>query len=360
MCWVKKYWIAITVLFCGSVYSQGYEYNVSANYMQGFILPEYDLLQNINEGIYHGAEVSFFKTSKPSNYWQKLYNNPEYGFSTWHTSFGEPNILGYSLGGEYFFKINFINKKRYKLYMRSGFGLNYINKKYDEETNPLNTSMGSNINVRFNLRFANSIFLTKQIALNIGAGLDHFSNANTQYPNRGINSISFYGGLTYNFGKEETFEEFEIPELTNRFNSFATLYMGFLHTKWPNNTYYPVPALAYDVNYRLGHIFSLGVGADVFYDSSIKKRYGNTDGYQTTNSLLAGVHFSQNITYNKFTFSLQEGVYLYSYEPLDKNTMYNRIVFKWMVSDKVGVNLNTLSYLNDLEFIGTGISYQIK
>lgn len=343
-----------------SQFSIAQDLKISSNYMQGFILPEYDLLQNIDEGTYQGVEFSFLKSAKQKNYWQTLYNNPEYGITAWYTFFGEPDVLGYSVGAAYFFKINLINKSRYKLYARTSFGVNYINKKFDEIDNPLNTSMGSNINALFNLRFSNSIYLNKHIALNLGIGLDHFSNANTQYPNRGINSIAFYGGLTYDLGNENEYESFDVPELTNRFNSFATLYMGFLHTKWPNNTYYPVPTLAYDANYNLGHIFSLGVGADVFYDSSIKKRYGTIDGFTTTNSFLVGVHFSQNITYNKFTFSLQEGFYLYSYEALNKNMMYNRIVFNWMVSDKIGLNLNTLSYLNDLEFIGTGISYQIK
>jgi hypothetical protein len=215
--------------------------------------------------------------------------------------------------------------------------------------------MGSNYNVRFNLRFATSFNLIKRLALNLGAGLDHFSNANTQYPNRGINAIAFYGGLTYNVSnKLPKYEVLGVPDIENRFNSIVTLYMGFLHTKWPNNRYYPVPALSYDLNYKVGRIFNLAIGGDVFYDSSVNARYTNA------NSISAGLHLAQTINYNRFSFSLQEGVYLYSDELLDKNEMYNRVVFKWQLTDKIGVNLNTLSYLNDLELVGVGVSYQIK
>ena len=348
------------ILFLISSYSFSQDFKVSSNYIHGFIIPEFDLLDNINEGAYQGVEMSFFTSSKQKNYWQTLYNYPEYGVSVWYTNFGEPNVLGYSLGAEYFFKINFINKNKYKLYARSGFGINYISEKFDEVDNPLNTSMGSNINARFNLRLANSIYFTERLALNLGIGLDHFSNANTRYPNRGINAVAFYGGITYQFGKEQEYKAFEIPEYKNSFSSFVSLNTGFFQTKWPNNSYYLVPSLAYDVNYSLGKIFSLGIGADAFYNSSIKKRYGNIDGFKTANSMLLGVHFSQNIYYHKFTFSLQEGLYLYSYKELDKKPMYNRVQFKWQLSSKLSGNIHLQSYLNDLEFVGVGISYQLN
>ena len=352
-----KYIIIVYVLFFNfTSYSQSeHSFNISSNYIQGFIIPEFDLLDSIDQGLYNGVEVSLFKNSKQKNYWQQLYNHPEYGISLFYTNFGEDKVLGSSIGLEYFFKINIINQSKLKLYMRSGFGVNYISRKYDEIDNPLNTSMGSNYNVRFNLRMATSINVLKRLALNFGAGLDHFSNANTQYPNRGINAIAFYGGLTYNLNNElPKYEVLEVPDIENRFHSNTSLYLGFLHTKWPNNTYYLAPALSYDLNYKVGRIFNVAIGVDAFYDSSVNERYENANPFSS------GLHLAQTIKYNKFSFTLQEGFYLYSDEALGKNAMYNRVVFKWMLTERLGIMASTLSYLNDLELVATGISYHIR
>lgn len=354
---LSRYIFTIYILFFSQLLlsQSDFSYNASSNYMQGFIIPEFDLLDSIDQGLYNGVEVSLFKNSKQKNYWQQLYNHPEYGVSLFCTNFGEDKVLGKSIGLEYFFKINIINQAKFKLYMRSGFGLNYITNKYDKIDNPLNTSMGSNYNVRFNLRLATSINVLKRVAFNVGAGLDHFSNANTQYPNRGINAIAFYGGLTYNLNKEmPKYEVLEVPVLENRFQSIISLYLGFLHTKWPNNTYYPVPALSYDLNYKVGRIFNVSIGGDVFYDSSVNDRYANANPFSS------GLHLAQTIQYNNFSFSLQEGFYLYSDESLGKNTMYNRVVFKWMLTKRLGIMASTLSYLNDLELVATGINYHFK
>ncbi|MDF1673900.1 MAG: acyloxyacyl hydrolase [Vicingaceae bacterium] len=354
---LSRYILTVYILFFSqTLFSQSdFNYKTSTNYMQGFIIPEFDLLDSINQGLYNGVEISLFKNSKQKNFWQQLYNHPEYGVSLFYTNFGEDKVLGSSIGLEYFFKINIINHSKIKFYMRSGFGFNYINRKYDEIDNPLNTSMGSNYNVRFNLRAAASINILKRLAFNVGAGLDHFSNANTQYPNRGINAIAFYGGLTYNLSNEfPKYEVLEVPDIENRFESVSSLYLGLLHTKWPDNTYYPVPSLSYDLNYKVGRIFNVGIGADAFYDSSVNERYENANPFSS------GLHLAQTIKYNKFSFTLQEGFYLYSDEALGKNAMYNRVVFKWMLTERLGIMASTLSYLNDLELVATGLSYRIK
>jgi hypothetical protein len=357
-----KYLIIVTLFLHKSIGAQeNSSFKISSNYTQGIILPEFGLLDSINEGPYQGAELSIFSTSKVNNHWQQLYNYPKYGFSLFYTSFGEDDVLGYAIGGDYFFNVNLVAKQRFTLYNRTGFGFSYISQNYNELSNPINESIGSKANVRFNLRLGARMYCSKKLALNLGVGLDHFSNANTKYPNKGLNAINGYVGLTYRLSDEiEEYAEFEIPVHERKLKSSFTFYLGMNHTKWPNNTYYAVPTLSYDLNHTTGRVVHLRVGVQVLYDGAIKPRYGVLDDFETVNSMMAGVHLGQSINYNKFSFTLYEGLWLYTYEELNKKEIYNRVVFGWRVTEKVGINVFGISYLNDLDYVGAGITYNFS
>ena len=82
------------------------------------------------------------------------------------------------------------------------FGVSFGWEKYDAERNPFNVVVGSRINAYINLGLMFNWHFAPQWNVTAGAGLMHFSNGNTTYPNGGVNLLNGRFGLVYTFGRE--------------------------------------------------------------------------------------------------------------------------------------------------------------
>ena len=80
------------------------------------------------------------------------------------------------------------------------FGASFGWKKYDENTNPYNTVVGSSINAYINAGFFLNWQMAPQWQLTAGIDLTHYSNGNTHYPNSGVNTVGTRIGVVRTFG----------------------------------------------------------------------------------------------------------------------------------------------------------------
>lgn len=366
--YIAKYYCAILVVivYCLTMFS-GFSQSklsdglkIESNYHQGIILPEFGLLTPIEEDYRRSVEFSLFKQSSVKNYWQQLYNYPEQGLSFYYTSLGHNKVLGQMIGVDYFFRITFLDKNRFKVFNQTGIGLNYVNKRFDEIKNPLNTAISSHYNAHFNLRFGTCYKLSNKYDFNFGVSFDHISNANFSHPNIGVNSVSLFTGMAYDFGSSFEQKSFVVPDHERKINAEIITEIGGWHLDEPKDKYYIIPALTAEFTHETFRLIHFGLGADLIYDETIGVEF-EKQGIEFNNSenYLLGVHLSQSLAYNKFRFVTQEGYYLIMPEELVKKQFYHRILFKYYLNTHVSLHLAFKSYLQDLKYVSIGVGYKI-
>lgn len=106
------------------------------------------------------------------------------------------------------------------------FGASFGWKKYDEDTNPHNTVVGSSVNAYMSLGLVLDWRIAPGTSLRAGLTATHCSNGNTAYPNAGINTLGGTIGIARTFGnatgddKERTYTSAVMGEPFKRHVSY--------------------------------------------------------------------------------------------------------------------------------------------
>lgn len=159
------------------------------------------------------------------------------------------------------------------------FGLSFGWKRYDEQTNPFNTVVGSSINAYINLGLMFNWRFAPQWNLTAGVGLTHFSNGNTRYPNGGINLIGGRVGVMRTFGREASGDRRTQMRRSDPFEpyvSYDLILYGALRKKGfilSEQTYlipgsFGVAGLNFTPMYNFSRFFRAGLSLDAQYDES--------------------------------------------------------------------------------------------
>ena len=330
------------------------------NYHRGFNLPEYPFFLLVTEDNVQSIDVSLYKESRGKNIWEQLYNYPEYGMSLFYTSLGNDEILGREVALTYFFKFYFLNKNRFRLFNRLGIGLSYVNRKFDLEDNYLNVAIASNFNLHFNFRLGANYALTDKFQLNSGISFDHFSNANASEPNLGINSFTPFIGLCYAVGNRTEKNVIEVPTHIKKNHLELFLSIGNKHTRSLSSEYFWTSSLSFQLSREFTHVFRMGVGADIFYDSSVETQLEKLDEpYKNHFDFQTGIHLSQTVIFNRFSLTIQEGLYLFLVDHLNDYIIYNRGIIQYQINDRFSVRLAMKSNLHILDYPELGLGLKL-
>lgn len=334
---------------------------LSASYHRGYSLPEYsNFLLTVTRPI-QSLDVTISKQTVGKTSWEQVFNYPEYGLSFFYSTLGDKEVFGNELALTYFFKIYILNRDKFQLYNRIGIGLDYVTKRFDLEINPSNVAVGSHVNIHFNCRFGGTYALSERLSFNAGLSFDHLSNANTAEPNLGINYLTTFTGFSYYLGDKTERNRMELPthEAKNKWYVFGSL--GGKHLQSLSTKYFMVNSLSLEYVRESFRILHFGAGVDVFYDSSVpaflekdNRSFRQRDYFQT------GIHISQTLRYNRFSLSLQEGIYIGLQNEVVKKVMYNRGIIKYNLTDRFSVRLAMKSHLHILDYPEIGIGIKLK
>ena len=305
-------------------------------------------------------DLSISKKTIGNNKWQVLYKYPEFGISFFYSTLGNDDVFGRELSINPFFKTHLIYKSKFKLYSQIGIGLGYVNKKYNAETNYLNVAIGSNINLHVNLRIGASYEIADRINMNTGISFDHLSNANTSEPNLGINYATGYAGISYRIGKKTTLLSPKFDP-NNPENYITLVYnIGGKYSRALSSNKYLTSSFSTEVKRNISRAFHLGIGLDIFYDSSVKDRLLADDKtYHSIDNFQTGFHFSQTIVYNKLSLTIQEGIYVLLKDKVENNFMYNRGIIAYRLSETFSIRLAMKSHLHILDYPEFGVAYKL-
>lgn len=148
---------------------------------------------------------------------------------------------------------------------------------YDPVTNSSNRIIGSKATAYINTDFYLSWIVSKNIDLNIGLSLSHFSNGNTKIPNAGLNIGGVGVGLAYYMERDlaHSFNSHKTPQSPN-YMTYDFLLFGSWRSKGfytesgplvlPDT--YAVCGFNFSPMYNLSPLFKIGFSLDGAYDQS--------------------------------------------------------------------------------------------
>ena len=335
--------------------------SVSANYHYGFILPEYSSLLYLVRDNVQSFNVDISKKTTGKNYWEQLYNYPEYGLSLFYSSLGNDQVHGREISVFPFFRLDIISGRRFDFYNQTGLGVSYVTRKFDLEDNYLNIAVGSHFNIHFNLKLGVQYNMPGRLKLNSGISFDHFSNCNAREPNLGLNYATLYTGLKYRVGDKSEKLTGEIETHKNGHHYEFIYSPGAKHPRAVGSQIYFTSSGTFEVKWEPFHAFHVGVGADLFYDPSTEAEMLTLEmkNYRKLYDFRSGIHFSQEVVYNNFSLILQEGFYLLLTDKVNRHVMYNRGIFRYRLSNHFFVQLAMKSHLHILDYpeFGLGIRW---
>lgn len=122
---------------------------MSVNGHYGFVVPKYSSFILLTDEPVRSGEVSLEKRLGPKNPWNAIYNFPTVGLTFFYTTLGNNEIHGSEFALFPFIRLPVLQSPKFNGGISLGLGLGYVTKTYDEETNPFNVVVGSNLNVHF-------------------------------------------------------------------------------------------------------------------------------------------------------------------------------------------------------------------
>jgi len=168
--------------------------------------------------------------------------------------------------------------RRLSLNYEWNLGLTFGWHPYDEENNKENRVIGSKVTAYINADIFLAYRISKQLDLNVGASLSHFSNGNTKLPNSGLNTLGARFGIAYYLNRTDSPRSRRVP--IPPFVKYVS-YDLMLYGAWCRNGFlteegepvilpgrYGVFGFCFAPMYNMSHWLNVGVSLDGEYNSS--------------------------------------------------------------------------------------------
>jgi hypothetical protein len=83
----------------------------------------------------------------------------------------------------------------------------------------------------------------------------------------------------------------------------------------------------------------------------------NKTGHTTVDDFRTGIHLSQEIVFERFSFILQEGLYVGLVDQVNGKRMYNRGILRWKINPHWMMSISMKSHLHILDYPELGFGY---
>ena len=366
------------------------EYFIGVDYRPGYIFPTADFLRGKNMA---GSNISFtqsghmkfgFKFNKSSHF-GRLYPYAYQGIGVSYNSFGNTNEIGNPVA-VYIFQgskiANITQDSKLTLGYEWNFGISFGWKKYNENNNSFNNIIGSKLNAYINLAILLNYRLNSNYNFTLGIDGTHYSNGNTQYPNRGLNTIGIRIGAIKQFGRQDEVN-FSHNNLCKTNKDKVIIYdlmaYGALKKKWisdgNNGILIPgkfgVAGLNITPLYCINRYFKTGFSFDAQYDESANISEYLVEGTNYTPESIkfykqpfskrfsAGISARAEISMPIFSVNLGVG-YNIIHKGEDTKGFYQVLALKTFVSRQIFLHVGyQLKNFKDPNNLMIGVGYRI-
>jgi hypothetical protein len=327
----------------------------------GMILPFYDALYYLIQDNMYALDISVAFPTYGADYWEKLYRYPRsgVGYSFW--SLGNNEVFGKAHAIYGYINIPFYKpSEKVSFNYQVSIGGAYLTKKFDKEENHLNRAISSHANIYIRLGIDGKIRLTPRCEIVLEAGATHFSNGKIRSPNYGINAGSVSLGINYLLRNNgSNILEPEIPEIGKR-NVQSVFYSAGMkvYDNLLGKNYF-VSSVSYNFERYISHKRKIGLGADFFYDGSIREALAGEDGTPEeafVKLLRVGLHTSYVIRYKHLMMGIQVGYYLYSKYTVF-TPVYSKISVQYLLTENIIGSIAVKSHFGKADCLEYGIGY---
>lgn len=343
-------------------------YHAELNFKGAFLMPHSGAVKSLMNGTFPvyeiGAELpnlgnNHFHNNFPLNRWGVVFN-----FSPLTNN----EHLGFGFGILPYISMNLLKNRESKWKFRLASGLGYIQKPFNEITNPKNMALGSYINNITDFALQYQTRLTKGIVTKIGFGLQHFSNGAFARPNLGLNlpylSICI---KTENQSHKNTIRE---PQITKEKNNY------FIGSFYGTKTLTFAPAERYHV-FQISGGYSFGftrgdfihVQADVIFDQSLPFLSEYDYEFKSIDNVILGIFSTYEKKFGQIGTFIGVGFYVHSpYQSYTGNWdfankggyLYNRIGIKYYITQNICAQVSARTHLGSADNTEFGIVYNFK
>ena len=326
----------------------------------GAILPHRKVVNELVEGHAFAYEVSYYHSTYGGKDWQEVYNYPKLGISGLYMNFGNAEELGHGFGLLSFIELP-MNDKKINWRVKMGYGLGYIQKPFDRETNYKNIAIGSRLNALLYMSNMWHVNLNENLSTSLGVSLIHFSNGSYKKPNLGLNVATISAGFAYHFG---ALKEKQVSEHNHRqhfWRKQVMLGVGLKEIPPVEGPKYFVSSLSFNGLRSFSEKSSYGVGVDLFYNTALPDLMAiEDDSYNTkgTDKLRFGIVGMYGLDFGRISLLLQMGAYVFNnYD--EQGPIYHRVCTRYYVKENAFLNLSLKTHYAVADFIevGGGISF---
>ncbi|MEQ8302819.1 MAG: acyloxyacyl hydrolase [Cyclobacteriaceae bacterium] len=301
-------------------------------------------------------DFSFLKATQTAYDYCGCYTKS--GVSYTYTDFANPTQLGsgHSLG--LFTEPYLLNKKNVQLSLRGGAGLIYLNKIYDEQTNPENLLFSNHVSFRVTLGSQLYFNVSPALQLNLNAQFNHISNGGSQYPNYGMNMLTTGLGLDYRLNNNTPRERKPLQVEWDRSWKIITHVFAGPHTADSYRGFPERNKLVTGLNTGLvkplSRVNALGAGGEVYYDALAQLHESQTGwNFHSWHASVSAQHY---IFLGRLLLGQQLAYFVTPLNRDQKTRVYQRyyIEYKFKESWYAGLSLKTHGTMSDYLGISLG------
>lgn len=358
----NKIFLLIITIISSNISAQNFFTNetyIQSTFNKGLMLPEYKFISFYTKKSLTAFEISVFKKTAGKNIWHKIYKYPEIGFRYYFTTLGNDDIYGNVNALFSFVNFNIGESKNVSLNFSPGLGLCYAQKVFDIHTNYTNIAIASHLNIFFNFDLNFRYKILKNIYLTSNINFKHISNASLKQPNVGLNFINAGIGTVMMLGQKSEINEITIPEFIKKGETSFIYSAGLKSASIYDGYDYFISS--FSVNYKryLVYKYALGIGADLFFDSSLKnaiEQNGNIE-FRNRYFLTSGFHVSNEVVVNKLIIGFQVGYFVFLKDMYKNQKMYNRLTVKYKLTKSLIFNLSLKTHIVIADYLEWGLGY---
>lgn len=312
--------------------------SVECNYHYGFVMPHSEYISYFVEKHIQAFQINIGLNTQGNKPWHQSYNNPQFGLGYVYSGLSNDKVYG-KMQAIFIYTDRYYlpHEKRVNFGNRLALGVAMVSKHFDINTDPVNLAIGSKFNAYVNYSIETTCRLFPKAYLKVGLGLTHISNGSFAQPNKGLNMVTGFTGLVYNFSSQvNTIKNsgLLLDTLHNQF--YVSLIAGRKQISRRYNYSYTVEGICGEYLHHITGNSWGGASLSLYYDPSLVKELELTDSIRRDNS--HNIRLSLNIAYElkmgRISYVFQPGFYIIN--PFEKTGIINnKLAVRYQISNNL-------------------------
>jgi len=279
------------------------------------------------------AEVSRRVSGKKD--WHHKFHLPELGAMFSYLRLGNADVFGSAAGVVPFFKYNWVKNRGQKWFVKVGFGLGYVSKRYDPVENPTNEAISTPFNNYSKLELGVTHRLGSRYHLTTAVSASHFSNANIKQPNLGLNLLSAKLAIGWAAGKQTEIRREVEAELPKRWAFYLRPSWGMTTGDIDGQPADHVISISAYVARTFKHQHRVQLGLNYEHLWPIRNYLVEQGSEDLNQAGKVWLHLGYEYLMDQLGFVVQAGVYLYD-PVVSRPSMANRFGFNYYPAGTYG------------------------